>query len=337
MTDCYDLQMTTQPTVIPKTGVQNIRIDDQHAGQRLDNFLLTHLKGVPKSLIYRIIRRGEVRVNGQRAKPLRKLMMDDLIRVPPVRLPQAQAIAKPSAQLSDRLQARILYEDDGLLVIDKPSRMAVHGGSGVRLGLIEALRQLQPDYVDLSLVHRLDRDTSGCVMIAKKRSVLRALHAQLRAHEIVKQYDCMVHGQWPAQATMIKIPLFKRIDTSGEWRVVASDSPEAQYASTRFVCEQYWPTADFSWLKVWPKTGRTHQIRVHALSQGCPLVGDEKYADKADLLRAKQQGVKRMLLHASRLQFVHPLSGAEMDIQAPLPGDFQQCMMNLAEGSNSHD
>jgi 23S rRNA pseudouridine955/2504/2580 synthase len=337
MTHCYDLQMSTRPPSSQNPGVQNIRSAESHAGQRLDNFLLHQLKGAPRSLIYRVIRRGEVRVNGQRAKPLRKLMLDDLIRIPPVRLPPAQALATPSVQMGADLRARILFEDDGLLVIDKPSHMAVHGGSGVRLGLIEALRQLAPNYAEVSLVHRLDRETSGCVMIAKKRSVLRALHAQLRAHEITKQYDCMAHGQWPSDTAMVKVPLLKRVDGSGEWRVVASDSPQAQYASTRFVCEQYWPDSHMSWLKAWPKTGRTHQIRVHALSQGCALVGDEKYADKEDLKQAKHQGVRRMLLHASRLQFLHPLSGLQMDIQAPLPADFQQCLKQLAEVSDQHE
>lgn len=325
-----------QPTDT-QARVQIIRITETHAGQRLDNFLLHILKGVPKSLVYRVIRRGEVRVNGQRSKPLRKLSFDDQVRVPPVRLPTPQELAKPSLNLQQDLQARILFEDDGFLVLNKPSHMAVHGGSGVRLGLIEALRQLQPDYIDLALVHRLDRETSGCVMIAKKRSALRALHEQLRAHQISKQYDCLVHGAWPDSTPVVTAPLLKRVDGSGEWRVSVSDDPQAQFASTRFKVEHYWPQANLTWLKAWPKTGRTHQIRVHALAQGCPLVGDDKYADKAALQQAHQLGVKRMLLHASRLQFAHPLNGQKMDIIAPLPDDFDQCMTQLAEVIDTHE
>lgn len=329
--------MNPESSHLQHQGVQNINIDANHAGQRLDNFLLAILKGAPKSLIYRIIRRGEVRVNGQRAKPLRKLIQDDRVRVPPIRLPEPQALPRPSHQLQDDLRARILYEDDGLLIINKPSHMAVHGGSGVRLGLIEALRQLQPNYVDLSLVHRLDRETSGCVMIAKKRSVLRALHAQLRDHLVTKQYDCVAHGHWPEGVVQVKAPLLKRVDGSGEWRVEVSDSPAAQYAATRFSCTQNWPKAQVSWLKAWPKTGRTHQIRVHALAQGCPLVGDDKYASKEALQQAKKLGVKRMLLHASRLQFMHPLSEQRIDVTAPLPEDFNDIIKQLTEDSSADE
>lgn len=329
--------MNSESLPIQRQQVQTILIDENHAGQRLDNFLLTTLKGVPKSLVYRVIRRGEVRVNGQRAKPLRKLLLDDRVRVPPVRLPLAQDLPKPSNQLQIQLRSRILFEDDGLIVIDKPSHIAVHGGSGIRLGLIEALRQLQPSYVDLSLVHRLDRETSGCVMIAKKRSVLRALHAQFRAHQVTKQYDCVVNGIWPQHVDLVKEPLLKKVDGSGEWRVEVSAAPTAQYASTRFSCEQKWLNAQVSWLKVWPKTGRTHQIRVHALAQGCPLVGDEKYATKESLQSAKLLGVKRMLLHASRLQFSHPLTEQRIDISAPLPDDFNHYFGQLAKDSRNNE
>lgn len=329
--------MNSNPLQTQHQGVQNIEIAASHAGQRLDNFLLSVLKGVPKSLVYRIIRRGEVRVNGQRSKPLRKLALNDRVRVPPVRVPTPQEMAQPSQQLQHHLQSRILYEDDALMVIDKPSHMAVHGGSGVRLGLIEALRQLQPDYSDLALVHRLDRETSGCVMIAKKRSALRALHEQLRAHQINKQYDCLAHGHWPEHINVVKAPLLKRIDGSGEWRVAVSESTQAQFAATRFHLEQQWPQVSICWLKAWPKTGRTHQIRVHALAQGCALVGDDKYADKASLAQARTLGVKRMLLHASRLQFLHPLSAQAMDVRAPLPEDFNDCIATLNKATPRHD
>ncbi|MCH8550997.1 MAG: RluA family pseudouridine synthase [Natronospirillum sp.] len=312
----------------PAAQVRYVRIDAGQEGQRLDNFLRNELKGAPKSLIYRIIRKGEVRVNKKRAKPLQKLCIGDDVRVPPVRLQQSDVPPPPSEQLSQTLRDRILWDDDAFMVVDKPSGLAVHGGSGITLGLIESLRQIFPEYRHLELVHRLDRETSGCVMIAKKRSALRSLHAMLREHHIDKQYHCIVHGRWPEHQTRINVPLRKQVLQSGERMVKPqADAGEgAKRSDTRFAVVQWLPGADLTLVLASPRTGRTHQIRVHAQVAGHPIVGDDKYATSEQLTAAKSLKVKRLLLHASALNFRHPLTDEPVSVGAPLPEAFTRLL-----------
>ncbi|MBG5918637.1 23S rRNA pseudouridine(955/2504/2580) synthase RluC [Providencia stuartii] len=306
--------------------VQFIDIGDDEAGQRIDNFLLAKLKGVPKSMIYRIIRKGEVRVNKGRIKPEYKLAAGDQVRVPPVRVAGREA-APVSAKL-DKVSALadcILYEDDAILVINKPSGTAVHGGSGLSFGVIEGLRALRPEARFLELVHRLDRDTSGILLVAKKRSALRALHEQLRLKQMQKDYLALVRGQWQSHTKVIQAPLLKNILQSGE-RVVRV-SPEGKPSETRFKVEERFAQATL--VKASPVTGRTHQIRVHTLHAGHPIAFDNRYGDKQFDSQLAGTGLKRLFLHASSLKFIHPKSGEEMRLQAPLDDELNQCLKAL--------
>lgn len=328
MTDSPPINAAADTTADQLYRVRHVRIDAGHEGQRLDNFLLHELKGAPKSLIYRIIRKGEVRVNKKRAKPLQKLCIGDDVRVPPVRLQQSDTPPPPSAQLSRTLRERILWDDDAFMVIDKPSGLAVHGGSGITLGLIESLRQIYPDYHHLELVHRLDRETSGCVMIAKKRSALRQLHAMLREQHIDKQYHCIVHGRWPDNRTRVNVPLRKQVLQSGERMVKpeAEAGDGAKRSDTRFAVVQVLSEPGLTLVRASPRTGRTHQIRVHAQVAGHPILGDDKYATSEQLAEARTLGVKRLLLHASALNFRHPLTDEPVAIEAPLPEAFTKLL-----------
>lgn len=286
--------------------VQFIDISDDEAGQRIDNFLLAKLKGVPKSMIYRIIRKGEVRVNKGRIKPEYKLIAGDQVRVPPVRVAEREE-APVSAKL-DKVSALadcILYEDDAILVINKPSGTAVHGGSGLSFGVIEGLRALRPEARFLELVHRLDRDTSGILLVAKKRSALRALHEQLRLKQMQKDYLALVRGHWQSHTKVIQAPLLKNILQSGE-RVVRV-SPEGKPSETRFKVEERFDNATL--VKASPVTGRTHQIRVHTLHAGHPIAFDNRYGDKQFDSQLADTGLKRLFLHASALKFTHPKTG----------------------------
>ncbi len=309
------------------------RVSADEAGQRLDNFLKTTLKGAPKGLIYRIIRKGEVRVNKRRAKPLQKLKAGDEVRVPPVRLGEPARVATPSDGLRATLTERVLFEDDALLVLDKPSGLAVHGGSGVHLGLIEVLRQIRPDVRFLELAHRLDRDTSGCILVAKKRSVLRTLHEALRQRRVEKRYVCLVYGHWPDRVHDVSAPLQRLLRPSGERFVRVSE--EGKPALTRFRCLR---TLDgpYSLMEARPHTGRTHQIRVHAASVGCPLVGDEKYASDDALAVQRRIGARRLMLHAAALGLAHPLTGESMWFEAPLPNAFDRFMERMTEGQKQN-
>ncbi len=321
----------------PAQSVKIVTVDAESAGQRLDNFLLRHLKGVPKSHVYRIIRSGEVRVNKGRVSADARVAEGDLVRVPPVRVSE-RAVEKAEAQAAGQTPARefpVLFEDEAVLAVDKPAGVAVHGGSGVSFGVIEQLRTArQYGQVGgakfLELVHRLDRETSGILLLAKKRSALKALQDQFRERETGKTYLALVTGAWPLNKKVLDKPLHKYLladkdGKEGERRVkvVSKDDPDGMHAVTLVKVRSR--SEKFSLLEVTIKTGRTHQIRVHLASEGLPIAGDDKYGDfesnkalqKAPDLEAP--ALKRMFLHAWRLQFVHPVSGERIELQSELP------------------
>ncbi|ALN19963.1 23S rRNA pseudouridine(955/2504/2580) synthase RluC [Ectopseudomonas mendocina] len=304
--------MTTPAS--PTSGVQLIEVAPELAGQRIDNFLRAQLKGVPKTLIYRILRKGEVRVNKGRIKPEYKLQAGDVVRVPPLRLAERDE-PEPLAQgLLERLEAAIVYEDKALIVLNKPAGIAVHGGSGLNYGVIEAFRQLRPDAKDLELVHRLDRDTSGLLMIAKKRSMLRHLHEQLRGDGVDKRYMALVRGHWATAKKQVNAPLQKSNLRSGE-RMVEVDG-EGKEALTLFrVLRRF---GDFATLvEAKPVTGRTHQIRVHAKHAGHSIAGDSKYGDDDFTREIRELGGKRLFLHAYELHVPLP-EGGVLKLEAPV-------------------
>ena len=316
-----------------KGFVEMVEVGEDGAGQRLDNFLLKRLKGAPQSLIYRIIRAGEVRVNKGRAAPLTKLAIGDLVRVPPVRLDQPTRLVggagtrvRPAAsQVRAGADLEILFEDDALLAINKPSGLAVHGGSGVSYGVIEALRAARPDAKFLELVHRIDRDTSGVLLLAKKRSALVGMHALLREGRTDKRYLTLVKGNWPHPAKHhIRTALAKYVTEAGERRVAQADEEEySKDAHTIFnVIKRFGSGASAATLlEAQIKTGRTHQIRVHLAGAGFPIAGDDKYGDFGfNKAEAKHQ-LKRMFLHAAKISFIHPLTELRLRIEAPLPPD----------------
>ena len=302
-----------------EVAVQLIVISPNNAGQRLDNFLFTALKGVPKSRIYRIIRKGEVRVNKGRIKPEYKLAEGDQVRIPPVRVAQRDTPIIPSQSFQDSLEASILYEDDLLLVINKPSGLAVHGGSGISLGLIEALRATRSDKSYLELVHRIDRDTSGCLVVAKKRSALRFLQDEMRARRILKVYYALASGRWPRGRRRIDAPLLASEQKSGE-KIVRVDS-EGKSSVTVFSVVQRFDNATL--MEATLETGRTHQIRVHAQYVGCSLAGDVKYGSDDYNDDARRLGLGRMFLHALRIQFFSPC-GKKILIEAPIPPELSR-------------
>lgn len=306
-------------------GVQFITIDAEQDGQRIDNFLKTQLKGVPKSLIYRILRKGEVRVNKKRIKPEYKLCAGDEIRIPPVRVAEENAL--PSSKLSSvqALAHQILFEDDAIIVLNKPSGLAVHGGSGLSFGVIEGLRALRPESRFLELVHRLDRDTSGLLLVAKKRSALKHLHEQLRVKTMRKQYLALVRGQWQPHVKVVNAPLLKNILQSGE-RIVRVNS-EGKPSETRFQIMQKFANATL--VLASPITGRTHQIRVHTAHAGHPIACDDKYGERAFDEQVRTAGLTRLFLHAYRLTFTHPVTGKEMSVEAPLDKDLQAVLDRL--------
>lgn len=303
-----------------------LEVDDESAGQRLDNFLIRHLKGVPKTHVYRIIRSGEVRVNKGRAAADTRVAAGDRIRLPPVRV--AAKTADPLAPPVPAREFPILMEDDSLIAVDKPSGVAVHGGSGVSFGVIEQLRQARVGARFLELVHRLDRETSGILLVAKKRSALTRLQDQFRERETGKTYLALVSGAWPASRKVIDVPLHKYLQADGERRVkvVARDDPDGMRSITLVKVAQRVSIGDsrFSLLEVTIKTGRTHQIRVHLASEGHPIAADDKYGD-FDLNKAlHKHGLKRMFLHAWRLQFNHPVSGERIELLSPLPTELKK-------------
>jgi 23S rRNA pseudouridine955/2504/2580 synthase len=335
----------TPPNALPQ--VKTLTIDGDGAGQRLDNYLMRHLKGVPKTHVYRIIRSGEVRVNKGRASAETRLNAGDEVRVPPVRISErvaekALAMAEQVASHAPAKEFAVLFEDDSLLAINKPSGVAVHGGSGVSFGVIEQLRMARPQAKFLELVHRLDRETSGILLVAKKRSALKNLQDQFRERETGKTYLAMVFGQWPANKKVLDKPLHKYLLPNGERRVkvVAKDDPDGMPSLTLVKVSAASGVAGsaheatlnsdrgYSLLEVTIKTGRTHQIRVHLASEGLPIVGDDKYGDfdsNKALARANSTSpLKRMFLHAWRLQCKHPANGARMELQADLPAELVQ-------------
>lgn len=298
-------------------SVQVLVVGEEAAGQRIDNYLLKLLKGVPKSRIYRLLRKGEVRVNKGRIKPEYKLMDGDSVRVPPIRVAERTAPEDVfvSDGLSRQLQGAILFEDERLLIINKPSGLAVHGGSGVSVGLIEALRRIRPDERFLELVHRLDRDTSGCVMLAKKRSTLKTLHGLLRGNGVDKRYLALVEGRWSSRKVQVKLPLEKNVLQSGERMVRVN--PDGKYALTRFEVVQRFPGATL--VEARPVTGRTHQIRVHCQAAGHPIIGDDKYGRDEVNEQFRKEGVQRLFLHAHSLGF--ELDGERISVAAELSDD----------------
>jgi 23S rRNA pseudouridine955/2504/2580 synthase len=317
------VHFVANPGILPQE-VQFIQVSEDQAGQRIDNFLLARLKGVPKSRIYRLLRKGEVRVNKGRIKPEYRLETDDLIRIPPIRVSAAKEVPVPGAALRGHLEESILFENDELLVISKPPGMAVHGGSGVKLGLIEALRASR-GHDSLELVHRLDRGTSGCLLVAKKRSALKNLQDQLRQHQTRKTYLALVDGRWPKGLDVMDAPLQKRTTASGE-RIVRA-SAEGKVAVSRFRVRERFANATL--IEVDIETGRTHQIRVHCQLAGHPLLGDDKYGGDQRNSEFRQYGLKRLFLHASRLCFCMPASGEDRCVEAPLPGDLEAVLEKL--------
>lgn len=303
-----------------KESVTWTKIDEGSCDQRIDNFLCKHLKGVPKSHIYRILRSGEVRVNKKRVDQTYRLQLGDDVRIPPVRVAEAQ-----DRDYVPALEFPILYEDDALLVIDKPSGVAVHGGSGVSFGIIEQLRSARPQAKFLELVHRLDRETSGVLLLAKKRSALIHLHEQMRDGKNDKRYLCLVLGKWQNVKQHVKLPLHKFNTQNGEKRVMVREDGQASH--TIFTLQKSWP--EFSLLEAQLKTGRTHQIRVHLAHLGFPIAGDDKYGDFSRNKELIKQGLKRMFLHAHSITFTHPLTAEGMQLSAPLPKELQGFMDEL--------
>ena len=308
-----------------KEAVTWLEIDESAAGQRIDNFLMRHLKGVPKSHIYRILRSGEVRVNSGRIDATYRLALQDKIRIPPIRVaakPSENAVPHPVTPQLDKV---VLYEDDALLVLNKPSGMAVHGGSGIARGVIEQLRLERPALKFLELAHRLDRETSGVLILAKKRSALVKLHAMLRDGEVEKRYLTLVKGVWRDQKRAVKLKLHKYLTESGERRVSVTEDGQASH--TIFYLRQSF--AEYSLLECELKTGRTHQIRVHLAHLDYPIAGDDKYGDFPLNKKIAKLGLKRMFLHAYSVIFLHPLSGEKLQVQAPLPQELESFVQTL--------
>lgn len=303
-----------------------LEVGEESASQRVDNYLTRVLKGVPKSHIYRILRSGEVRVNSGRVGPEHRLKPGDRVRVPPIRSAERTSTReKPAARSNPRIEPHVIHEDEAVIGINKPAGWAVHGGSGVSLGVIEQLRDERPDARFLELVHRLDRDTSGLLLVAKKRSALTELHAQLRDGRCDKYYVALVKGRWRAATKSVKLPLQKYVLQSGERRVRVNE--QGQAAHTIFRLKDVFPNA--SLIEAELKTGRTHQIRVHLAHLGFPIAGDDKYGDFAWNSTLAQQGLKRMFLHACRMRFVHPVRVEPMTLEAPLPEELARFVDRL--------
>ncbi len=315
-----------------RTQVQHFEVSAEEAGQRLDNYVQRRLGGLPRSRVYRVIRRGEVRVNGRRAGPELRLQLHDRIRIPPVRLAHQQETGRPSSDLIGSIGRAIVHEDKNLIVLDKPAGIAVHGGSGVSFGVIEALRAARPGET-LELVHRLDRDTSGCLLIARRASALRELHALLRDNACEKRYLVLVRGKWDLGARRIDVPLRTDTRVRGERTVRAAPSGKASVSDFRPV-QFFGRTATL--MEVTLRTGRTHQIRVHAAHAGHPVAGDDKYGDAAFNQRLRGLGLRRMFLHAHSLSFSWP-RGGEFSINTPLPAELAALIDVLAARRGSHD
>jgi 23S rRNA pseudouridine955/2504/2580 synthase len=313
-----------------KDAATTVTVDEAAAGQRIDNFLMRLLKGVPKSHVYRILRSGEVRVNKGRAGPERRLTVGDVLRLPPIRTGTPGPVAGAASPLAPRpFEVPILYEDDALIAIDKPAGLAVHGGSGVAHGLIEQLRAARPQARMLELVHRLDRDTSGVLLVAKQRAALVALHGALREGAVDKRYVVLVGGRWRDALRRVRAPLHKFSTREGERRVrVDTGGREAETVFRRMAA---WTSREppLALLEAELLTGRTHQIRVHLQHIGFALAGDDKYGDFAWNKALHREGLRRMFLHARMLALAHPVSGVPMRLEAPLPADLADYLAGL--------
>ena len=309
-------------------SVEMATIDQQHAGQRIDNYLLTRLKGVPRSRIYRILRKGEVRVNKGRIKATYRLKSGDVVRIPPVRrsAPNQQQTISPG--LRQLLLGAILYEDDDLLILDKPSGLAVHGGSGIQSGLIESIRTIKPAWATLELAHRIDRETSGCLILAKQRSSLNALHDLFREGQINKGYLTLVTGIWDSDQNTIDVPLDRNGRVDGERTVQVSEKGKSAISHFKLL-SIYRGQLPCSLLEVRIDTGRTHQIRVHTAHVGHPVLGDDRYGDRENNRKLRKLGLKRLFLHAHELEFRLPGSHVTIHVHAPLPADLKQLLDKL--------
>ncbi len=305
-------------------GVHNLSVGEDSAGQRLDNFLVRNLKGVPKTRLYRALRKGEIRVNKGRVKADYRLAAGDSVRIPPLRRPSPSEPTPLPRYWVQQIGLRVVYEDDSLLVINKPSGLAVHGGSGLSFGLIESLRQLRPADRYLELVHRLDRDTSGLIMIARRPAMLRELHRQLREDKVDKRYLALVAGKWPASLRVVEAPLEKNVLQSGERMVRVAR--EGKRSVTEFKVVERFDGATLVEAK--PVTGRTHQIRVHARHAGFPLLGDDKYSDERSAALTRALGLQRLFLHARSLRLLLPESGP-LALEAALDPDLENILSKL--------
>ncbi len=334
-------QATPPPADAPGRQVRHLVVGEQGDGQRLDNYLEGRLSGVPRSLIHRIIRTGQVRVNGQRRRPENKVATGDDVRVPPVTLAPDRDPARPPATAVRPLAAGrvpVLHEDEALIVLDKPAGLAVHGGSGIQAGLIEQLRAARPDAAFLELVHRLDRDTSGILLVAKQRKALVTLHRALAEGRVHKRYLALVAGHWGRPTALLQFPLHRYLLPDGERRVRVQ--AEGQAASTRVRLVRHVASAglpglppSLSLLDCELLTGRTHQIRVHLAHAGFPILGDAKYGDFTLNKLLQKLGHKRMFLHASRIVFEHPIAGGTLRFESPAPADFDRLERELAAAS----
>lgn len=307
-----------------RTKVQFVDIDDDMAGQRIDNFLRNQLKSIPKSMVYRILRKGEVRVNKKRVKAEYKLQAGDLVRIPPVTMEEKADETVPSTKLNKvaELEHMIIHEDDHMLILNKPSGTAVHGGSGLKFGAIEALRALRPDARFLELVHRIDRDTSGILLVAKKRSALRHLQAQFREKTVQKYYYALVMGEWKASCKKVNAPLLKN-----EVNSIVRVNPNGKASETRFkVLEKF---SQATLIQASPITGRTHQIRVHTQYTGHPIAWDDRYGDRRFDAYTAKVGLDRLFLHAANIKFQHPSNDEWMEINAPMEQKLEKALAGL--------
>ena len=326
---------------ISKDSVSLITVAEHEAGQRLDNYLIKILKGVPKSHIHRIIRAGEVRLNKKRCKPDSRIQTGDLLRIPPVRTAEKQRSSENRAQAVPAREFTIIYEDDVLLVIDKPAGTAVHGGSGVSFGVIEQIRRARPEARYLELVHRLDKDTSGLLMIAKKRSALVKLHEAIRNDHPKKIYLALGVGKLPNDSFHVKLPLFKYTGAQGEKMVRVSEDGQSAHTIFRVLNRfsddllHQVGLSHLTLVQATLKTGRTHQIRVHLQSQQCPIAGDERYGDYQANKRLQKLGLKRMFLHAAELHLDHPLTGEPLHLKAELPQELAQFVLMLGNAGEA--
>jgi len=311
-----------------RAKVSYVEAAEGDAGQRIDNFLMRVLKAVPKSHVYRVLRKGEVRVNGKRAKPEYRLVEGDRVRIPPLRIETEAPVEKPSRSLQDALVAAIIHEDRDILVLNKPAGVAVHGGSGQSFGVIEALRAARPELTEMELVHRLDRDTSGCLLVAKRRAALRELHGRLREREMDKKYLALVTGRWTLGPKKIELALKTNLRQGGERMVRVH--PEGQVAISRFKPVQFFGKIA-TLMEVSIGTGRTHQIRVHAAAAGHPVAGDEKYGDREGNTALKAFGLRRMFLHAHTLGFIRPGTAEPFSITAPIDDELKQVLQRLEQ------